>query len=72
VGVVALLTGFAVVVLLYLLMWLFPNSWGGPNIGAGLLLLGGYIDMAIGLVLLLESRRPRLRERGTRTRRRGR
>ncbi len=70
-GVVVLVGSLAVVVLLYLLMWLFPNTWGGPNIGAGVLLLAGYIGMAIGLVLLLNSRRARLRERGTRTRRRG-
>ncbi len=68
-GVLFLVGSLAVVALLHLLTWLFPDTWGGTNILTGLLILGGYFGMVIGLVLLLASLRPWIRHRRKKPRR---
>jgi hypothetical protein len=56
------LAGSAIVVLLlYAAAYVFPGTWGGPNVLSGLLLLGGYVGMGIGLILVLAAARKRRR-----------
>lgn len=55
-----LIPGLAVVAASHLAVELFPARWGGPNIGAGFVLLLGYLAVTggvIGLVVAYRQRR---------------
>jgi len=52
-GRLVLLGSAVVALLLHGAAYLFPDTWGGPNILHGLLLLGAYVGVGIGLLLVL-------------------
>ncbi len=54
-----LIPGLAVVLGSYLAVELFPDTWGGPNIGAGFVLLLGYLAVAAGVIGLVFAYRNR-------------
>ena len=47
-----LVPSLVVVAVSHVASWAFPQTWGGPNIGGGLILLVAYVGVAVGLVRL--------------------
>ena len=56
-----LIPGLTVILTSYLAVELFPDTWGGPNIGAGLVLLLGYLAVTAGIISLVFAYRQRSR-----------
>lgn len=54
-----LILGLAVVSASHVAVELFPARWGGPNIGAGFVLILGYLAVIAGVIGLLRVVRDR-------------